>query len=149
MQQPTARAALTALEPLIGDWRVTATGPDGTAWPGEGRTTIAWDESHAYAVVRSHIDVAGAPDSVSIIGCDAAQGRYCELYSDERGVCRVYEMSIDAGEWRRWRDGEPFSQRFVGTLGPDRIEARWEKSVEGGAFELDFSMTYVRITGDA
>jgi hypothetical protein len=40
-------------------------------------------------------------------GCDAANGTYYQLYSDERGVCRVYEMSIGNGEWRLWREGEP------------------------------------------
>lgn len=149
MQQPTAEAALAAMEPLIGEWQVTASGPDGAAWPGDGRMTIAWHESRAHLVLRSHIDVPGAPDSVSIIGCDVAQGRYYELYADERGVCRVYEMSIDAREWRRWRDGEPFPQRFVGRLERDRIEARWEKAVDAGSFELDFSMTFVRVAGGA
>jgi hypothetical protein len=40
---------------------------------------------------------------VSIIGCDAANGTYFQLYSDERGMCRVYEMSIGNGEWKLWR----------------------------------------------
>src|SRR4029450_12975542 len=44
-----------------------------------------------------------APDSVSIIGCDAANGTYSQLYSDERGVCRIYEMSIRDGEWELLR----------------------------------------------
>jgi len=30
----------------------------------------------------------------------AANRRYYQLHSDDRGVCRVYEMSIDEGEWR-------------------------------------------------
>jgi hypothetical protein len=29
------------------------------------------------------------------------------------GVCRIYEMSIGNGEWKLWREGEPFSQRFT------------------------------------
>jgi hypothetical protein len=69
--------------------------------------------------------VPDAPDNVSIIGCDAANGTYFQLYSDERGVCRVYEMSIGKGEWKLWREGEPFSQRLrlasatTGTRSPD------------------------------
>jgi hypothetical protein len=57
-----------------------------------------------------------APDNVSVIGCDAANGTYSQLYSDERGVCRINEMSIGDGEGRLWRDGKPFSQRFTATL---------------------------------
>lgn len=29
-----------------------------------------------------------APDSISTIGCNATNGTYFQLYSDERGVCR-------------------------------------------------------------
>jgi hypothetical protein len=42
-----------------------------------------------------------------------------QLYSDERGVCRIYEMAIGDGEWRLWRQGEPFAQRFSATMSPD------------------------------
>jgi len=34
--------------------------------------------------------------------------------NDELGVCRVYEMSIGEGEWKLWREGEPFPQRSTG-----------------------------------
>jgi hypothetical protein len=50
------------------------------------------------------------------------------LYSDERGVCRVYEMTIGNGEWTLWREGEPFSERFTATFSHDwnTITGRWE-----------------------
>ena len=69
-----------------------------------------------------------APDGTAIIGCDAAEGRYFQLYSDDRGVCRIYEMSIDDGEWNLWRQGEPFAQRFTGRFEDDgdKIAGRWE-----------------------
>jgi len=42
----------------------------------------AWAEIRS----RSTVDLPGAPDSISIIGCDAANGAYFQLYSDDRGV---------------------------------------------------------------
>ena len=42
MDQPTALDVLQKLEPLVGQWSLTAIGPDGEAWPGEGRTTFYW-----------------------------------------------------------------------------------------------------------
>jgi hypothetical protein len=39
--------------------------------------------------------------------------------SDERSVCRVYQMTIDDGEWTLCRDGAPFSQRFRATISED------------------------------
>jgi hypothetical protein len=93
MGQPIAEQALPALEllalePPVGEWAVEAKGPDGQAWPGEGRSTFEWYKSRAHLVQRTVTDVPGAPDSTSIIGCDAANGSYLQLYSDERGVCR-------------------------------------------------------------
>jgi hypothetical protein len=147
MKQPTAEDALKKLEPLVGEWRMTATPPGGEPWPGEGRTTFAWHESGAHLIERSTIGVPGAPDSVSIIGCDAANGTYYQLYSDDRGVCRVYEMSIGDGEWKRWRDGDPFPQRFTGRFADDgkTIVARWEKAEDGTNFTTDFDLTYSRV----
>jgi hypothetical protein len=50
--------------------------------------------SRAHLLERGTAELPEAPDNVSIIGCDAANGRYFHLYSDERGVCRGHEMII-------------------------------------------------------
>ena len=86
---------------------------------GGGRTTFEWHDSGAHLIERSTVEMPEAPDGVSIIGCDAANGTYYQLYSDERSVCRVYEMSIGNGEWKLWREGEPFTQRFSATISDD------------------------------
>ena len=144
MGQPIAEQALLALEPLAGEWAVEAKGPDGQAWPGEGRATFEWYKSKAHLVQRTMIDVPGAPDSTSIIGCDGANGSYFQLYSDERGVCRIYEMSISTGEWHLQRAGAPFPQRFVGRISEDgrTISGCWEKAEDGEHFTVDFYLTY-------
>jgi len=66
-------------------------------------------------VVTEFVSVDGVFEDPG--GSDAANGTYVQLYSDERGVCRVYEMSIGDGEWKLWREGEPFPQRFTATFG--------------------------------
>ena len=113
-------------------------------WPGEARTTIEWHDSGAHLVQRSTVDMLEAPDGVSIIGCDAANGTYFQLCSDERGVCRVYEMSTKDGEWKLWREGEPFAQRFTATISDDgtTIAGRWEIAQDGLTWETDFDLTY-------
>jgi hypothetical protein len=153
MEQPTAEQALRALEPLVGTWTLEAKGPDGQAWPGNGRVSFQWHPSRAHLVQHTTTDVPGAPDSTSIIGCDAANSTYVQLYSDERGVCRIYSMWIDAGEWTLKRDGDPFPQRFVGTISEDghTISGRWEKAEEGATFTVDFFLIYHKVvsSGDA
>lgn len=148
MGQPTAEEALKRLDPLVGEWIVEAGPPGGEPWPGGGRTTFEWHESGAHLVQRSTVELPEAPDNVSIIGCDAANGTYFQLYSDERGVCRVYEMSIGGGEWRLWRSGDPFAQRFIAAFSDDgnTIAGRWELAEDGEDFSTDFNLVYRRVT---
>jgi len=147
MDQPTAQDALRALELLVGEWVVEAKGPDGQAWSGGGRATFEWGPSKAHLVQRTVIDVPGAPDSTSIMGCDGSNGTFVQLYSDERGVCRIYSMEIDSKEWVLQRDGDPFPQRFVGAISDDvrTITGRWEKAEGGGDFAVDFYLTYRKV----
>ena len=147
MDQPTAEQALRRLEPLVGEWALEARWPDGNPWPGGGRAIFEWHGSGAHLVQRATAELPEAPESVSIIGCDGAKGTFFQLYSDERGVCRVYEMSIGNGEWKLWREGEPFAQRFIGTFSDDgnTITGRWEIAEAGTDYRTDFDLIYRRI----
>ena len=146
VDQPTAEQALKELEALVGEWTLEAIPPGGESWPGEARATFEWHDSGAHLVQRWTIDLPEAPNGVAMIGCDAANGTYYQLYSDDRGVCRVYEMSIGGGEWRLWREGEPFAQRFTGKFedGGDKIAGRWERT-DDGAYVTDFDLVYRRV----
>ncbi len=97
MDQPTAEEALKKLESLVDEWTLEATSGDGEPWPGGGRSTFGWHNSGAHLIERSTVELPEAPDGISIIGCDAANGTYVQLYSDERGVCRIYEMEHRCG----------------------------------------------------
>jgi hypothetical protein len=148
VDQPTAEEALKKLEPLIGEWTLEAKPPDGDPWPGGGRCTFEWHDSGAHLIQRTTVELPEAPDNISVIGCDAANGTYFQLYSDERGVCRVYNMSIGDGVWTLWREGEPFSQRFTATISKEgnTIAGRWEMAEDGTNYTTDFDLTYRRVT---
>jgi hypothetical protein len=90
-----------------------------------------------------------APDTVSVIGCDAANRRYVQVYTDDRSVCRIYEMTFGDGRWTLQREGEPFAQRFTATFGDDgrTITGRWQLAEEGQPYENDFDLVYRRIDG--
>lgn len=147
MNQPTAEDALRELEPLLGEWTMEAGPPDGDPWPGQARVEFEWMEGAPFMVERWSVEMPEAPDGTAIIGCDAAEGRYFQLYSDERDVCRVYEMRIGDGEWRLWRQGEPFAQRFTGRFEGDgkTIKGRWELD-EGEGWRTDFDLTYRKLS---
>ena len=148
MDQPTAEDALKELEVLVGEWSQKATPAGGEPWPGEARSTFEWLEGsdNRLLVETSTVEMPEAPDGFCVYGCDAAEGRYYQLYTDERNVCRVYEMSIGEGEWKLWREGEPFSQRFTAKISDDgnTIEGRWEID-EGDGWRTDFDLIYTRV----
>jgi hypothetical protein len=147
--QPTAEQALEELEVLVGEWSQEAIPPGGEPWPGEATTTFEWLEGsdNRLLIERSTIEMPEAPDSVCVIGCDAAEGTYYQLYTDDRNVCRVYEMSIGNGEWKLWREGEPFNQRFTAKISQDgnRIEGRWEAD-DGDGWKTDFDLISTRVS---
>ena len=149
MDQPTAEDALKELEVLVGTWKVQATPPGGEPWPGDAEITYEWLEGsdQRLLVERSWVEMPEAPNAVCVFGCDAANGRYFQLYTDDRNVCRVYEFSIGGGEMKIWRDGAPFSQRFSGKISDDgnRIDARWEAAKDGTSWETDFDLVFTRV----
>jgi len=56
-------------------------------------------------------------------------------------------MHIDSREWTLQREGEPFPQRFIGTISDDArtISGRWEKAENGPEFTVDFYLTYRKV----
>jgi hypothetical protein len=106
--------------------------------------SFAWADDGDFLVQRTDAGPPGddmpeewlknAPfPTTSIIGYDDGDGIFSMLYSDARGVYRVYRMSIDGGLWRIWRRAEGFHQRFSGTFSRDgnTITAGWDRSTDG------------------
>ena len=152
MNDRTARPALAALEPLVGEWEMEAS-VDGRPMA-RGRTTFEWMEGRAFLL--QHADAEAPEDSpwrdhapfpvTTIIGVDDSSGEFAMLYADAREVFRMYRMSISDGTWTVWRDDPGFFQRFIGEFSDDRrtIEGRWEQSPDGSTWTRDFDMTYTR-----
>jgi len=147
MSESTNTVARERLEALVGEWTIEAKPPGGPPWPGGGRVTFEWLEGAPLLIERSHVDMPAAPDSVAVIGCDGMSGTYYQLYTDERDVQRIYEMSLDAGVWKLWREGVPFSQRFMGKFSEDgkTIAGRWEIAEDGKPWRTDFDLTYTKV----
>jgi hypothetical protein len=143
------------LDALVGEWTMEAQPPEGPPWPGGGRVSFEWSEGRAWLIERWTVDLPEAPDGIAIIGPkdapasgeeSAKSGELLQHYFDSRGVHRLYEMSLENGAWKLWREGEPFDQRFTATLSEDgkTIEGRWERT-EGGEWIVDFDLTYRKV----
>ena len=146
MGESTNTATRERLEALVGEWTMEAKPPSGPPWPGGGRVTFEWLEGVPLLIERWHVDMPEAPDG-AVIGCDGVSGTYYQLYTDERDVQRFYEMSLDAGVWKLWRDGAPFSQRFTGRFSEDggSIAGRWEIAEDGKTWTTDFDLFYTKV----
>lgn len=144
---------LQRLEALVGEWVMTISAGEETI---RGETVFEWGEEGAFLVQRANIKlpetapaewVAHSPfPTVAVIGLDDASEIFAMLYADARGMFRVYQMSLEGGTWRIWRDAPGFAQRFTGIFSPDghKITAAWEKSGDGSRWEHDFDIAYIK-----
>jgi hypothetical protein len=144
------------LAPLIGQWSMAIVMP-GQERPDPlpdlgARVKFEWMGDKAFVLERWTVPIPEAPDGVALIGWDEGRGGFLQHYFDERGVARVYEMSLAGRLWKLERtkpDFSPFefSQRFTGTFADDgkRIEGIWEISHDHKTWEKDFDLIYTRI----
>ncbi len=144
----TANPALAELTFLAGSWDMELS--DASFLPDpetkvHGLVTFEWIEQGAALVMR--MGNAATPVATWIIGRDEAEPDYHVLYADDRGVSRVYRMSLSGGTWRMWRDTPEFAQRFDAEVSASQAEINgtWRKSVDGGTtWEHDFRVRYSR-----
>lgn len=146
--------AESALARLVGTWEFEPF-VEGKSM-GRGRATFDWIEDGAFVLERSEAEwsdagwVANAPGSTrSVIGFDDTTGEVTQLYSDDRGVFRIYRGTLTDDEWLLERAAPDFHQRFVGVFREEgkTIDGRWESSPDGTTWELDFPITYRKVEG--
>jgi hypothetical protein len=136
---------LDGLEPLIGEWHMTASFADAP----QAHTTFEWLAGRRFLIQRWEVEHPEAPDGIAIIGLDSGRSAYIQHYFDSRGVARSYDMTFADDIWALQRIAEhpDFSQRFTGRFAESgrSIVGRWESSDDQGShWSLDFDLTYTR-----
>ena len=137
------------LEVFIGEWNVEISSMSFRADKNEmvrGSARFEWFEQ-SFLIQRFEVPNSEFPAATFIIGPDDTSEQYCALYTDSRGVSRVYQMSLNEQAWNLWRTAPGFSQRFSAVFKNDKkqISAKWEKSVDGINWDHDFDLTYTRL----
>ena len=138
---------------LIGEWETEVFN---APWleSGEilkGVARFEWFENESFIIMHSESFLEdgkpGPPKAVGVISCDDYSGQCKLLYYDDRGVSRIYETGFEEGILKHWRDVPDFPQRFEGKLSTDgtRIEAAWHNAENGGEWEKDFDIRYLRM----
>ena len=149
MEQHAGNPAIERLDAFIGEWSMEAGPPGGPWWPGEARVTFEWLEGRTFLIERWTVDLPEAPDGIAIIGAGDEPETFRQYYFDSRGVHRIYEMTLDDGVWKLWRDApDPFPQRYTGAFSDDgkTIAGRWEKKEKASTWETDFDLTYRKVS---
>jgi hypothetical protein len=143
--QPTN--SLKQFAPLLGEWTTVGTHPAFSS-PVHGHSSFTWMEENVLLLWHFDWDQPLPPNAVSVIGHDdeVDAGTCTVLYTDERGVSRIYRMSMDSGVWKMWREAPGFSQRLTGTFSDDgnTITCHGELSTDGSHWEQDLDVTYTR-----
>jgi hypothetical protein len=140
--QAHQEATVGNLSALVGSWTIEISHPSHASSLIAGRAEFEWLEGERFLVERWEIDHPDFPSGLAVYDADT------QHYFDSRGVARVYEMRLDAGEWTLSRDGEDFSQRFRGRFddGGSVIDGYWEIAADGSTFERDFDLTFRRVS---
>ncbi len=135
---------MQALEPLVGEWTAEAVMPGGGDGVG-GSMTVEWLEGGGYLIQRSAMEDPVFPRTVAVIGPDSSGEKIVQHYFDSRGVARVYDISLEDGVLRLWRDDD-WAQRYVGRFSDDgsAIEGVWERCDDGETWAHDFALTFRR-----
>lgn len=140
--------ALKPFEFLLGEWRTTGTHPQMPGKSLPGRTSFAWHEGGAFLIMRNAVAEKGFPDGVAIIGSDGS-GAFAMSYFDERGVSRLFQVTVGDGtvSWRR--DDPEFAQSVTLTAedSGDRLVSKGRMSRDGGPWTDDLSQVFTRTHG--
>jgi len=145
-QPPQPIRTLKQFNILVGEWDMVGTHPQ---LPNalHGHSSFEWLRQDALLVWHFNWESGqGIPNAFNIIGHDDAVEACSMLYTDERGVSRIYQMTLADGVVKTWRDTEDFSQRTKGTFSSDGNTIIWagEMSHDGKTWEGDLTVTYTR-----
>jgi len=131
---------------FVGDWVVTIT----NMWWLEDPTTVTtgsakceWLED---SFIRLEAELDGAPTWEFVFGRSDARDEFVVLYNDERGVQRVFDLTIEDDTWVMSRTDPDFHQRLLGRIEGNRMIGQTDASDdEGATWRKDFDLIWERV----
>lgn len=133
-------------EIFLGDWTLTITNQwwlDDPTTVTSGTATCEWLGD---SFIRLRAEFGGEPPTWDFVfGRSDARDEFVALYHDERGVLRVFQVTLEAGAWTMSRTDPDFHQRLVGRVEGDRMIGRTEASEDhGSTWRKDFDLVFER-----
>jgi hypothetical protein len=131
---------------FVGDWTLTITNQwwlDDPTTVTSGSATCAWMDD---SFLRLQAEIDGKPTWDFVFGRSDARDQFVVLSYDERGVLRVFELTLDDGGWVMSRADPDFHQRLVGRIDGDRMVGSADASDDAGAtWRKDFDLIFERV----
>jgi len=130
---------------FMGDWVVTIT----NMWWLEDPTTVTTGSAKCEwlgdSFIRFEVEFDGEPTWEFMFGRSDAKDQFVVLYSDERGVQRVFELTIDDDTWMMSRADPDFHQRLLGRIEGNRMIGQTDASEDKGTtWRKDFDLIFER-----
>jgi hypothetical protein len=131
---------------FVGNWTISLT----NQWWLEDPTTVttgtAVGEWLGESFVRLQAEIDGKPTWDFVFGRSDANDRFVALYHDERGVLRVFDVTLDGDDWAFRRADPDMHQTFTGCVEGNRLIARTDASDDQGAtWRKDFDLIWERV----
>lgn len=130
---------------FMGDWVVTIT----NMWWLEDPTTVTTGSAKCEwlgdSFIRLEVEFDGEPTWEFMFGRSDAKDQFVVLYSDERGVQRVFDLTIDDDTWMMSRADPDFHQRLLGRIEGNRMIGQTDASEDQGTtWRKDFDLIFER-----
>lgn len=95
--------------------------------------------------IRMQAEFDGEPTWEFVFGRNDARDQFIVLYHDERGVLRVFELTLEDDSWMMSRSDPDFHQRLLGRVEGDRMIGQADASDDQGAtWRKDFDLSFER-----
>jgi hypothetical protein len=133
-------------EVFEGAWVVTIT----NMWWLEDPTTVTTGTASCDwlgdSFLRLQVEFEGEPTWEIVFGRSDARDQFVVLYHDERGVQRLFDLTLDEDTWVMSRTDPYFHQRLLGRIEGDRMVGEADASDDrGDTWRNDFDLIFERV----
>ena len=130
---------------FVGEWTISITNQWWLDDPSTVVTGSATCEWLGDSFLRLQAQLEGKPTWDFVFGRSDANDRFAVLYNDERGVSRVFDLTLDDEGWAMARADPDFHQRLVARLDGDRMVGSADASEDQGTtWRKDFDLIFER-----
>ena len=134
-----------AAEVFVGTWTVTITNQWWLDDPTTVTTGSATCEWMGDSFLRMQAEIDGTPSWDFVFGRSDARDEFIVLYHDERGVLRVFDLTLDDTGWVMSREDPDFHQRLLARVEGNRMIGEADASEDAGVtWRKDFDLVFER-----